>query len=190
MDRIRQLMGNFWHHPVSSLVLDAYASADRGYHNLQHLQEVLELVPAGETSLALALLYHDVVYDSRRQDNEQASADWARRDLEPIYEDWAEVQQLILDTAHQVAPHSLRGEWIVDLDLAILASSWERFSLYQAGVRREYAWVEEEAFRVGRSRVLRGFLARPQIYFRHPQWEAAARANLQRALGELAEPTP
>ena len=172
-------------------LLSAYAGADRGYHDLEHLEEVLEWVdrvplPAPEKDrLSLALFYHDVVYDSHREDNEQASADWAVRDLG---EPGLNLVELILDTCHSARPGSELGRWMVDIDLSVLGASAERFRRYNEGVRHEYSWVPETLFRTRRKAILRQFLERPRIYFTeffHQRLDGPARANLQATVEAL-----
>lgn len=175
------------HDPAA--VLDAYSSPGRGYHNLEHLEEVLQWVDEVPLSdgekvrLSLALFYHDAVYDGKRHDNEQASADWCRRDLG----EKAEVE-LILDTRHAVQPASELGCWMVDIDLAVLGSERTRFDRYEKGVRQEYSWVPWFLFRRKRKQILIQFLERPQLYFTEffrQRLEASARANLLRAVAAL-----
>ena len=66
--------------PDLQAVLNAYAQPQRHYHTVQHLQECLQWwqrcqeqmqIPA---EVALALFYHDIVYDPKRSDNELQSA--------------------------------------------------------------------------------------------------------------------
>ena len=63
----------------------AYAEPWREYHTAQHLQECLLLWDETrqgdpeELLIALALYFHDAVYDPRAPDNEARSADWAAR---------------------------------------------------------------------------------------------------------------
>lgn len=46
----------------------------------------------------------------------------------------------------------------LDMDLSILGADEAEFDEYEANVRREYNWVDEEGWRVGRARVLKGLL--------------------------------
>ena len=66
-----------------------------------------------------------------------------------------------------------------------------QFDAYEAAVRREYAWVDDPAWRSGRATVLKRFLDLPAIFktdtFRR-LFEAAARDNIARSLATLAEP--
>ena len=72
---------------VRDAVIAAYRSPDRAYHTLQHLGECFDrLDEAGDLmeragELLVALWFHDAVYDTRRDDNEAASAAWAARVL-------------------------------------------------------------------------------------------------------------
>src|SRR5262245_43464626 len=62
---------------------DAYAGADRFYHNLDHIRAVLATIDSladlarDLPAVQLAAWYHDVVYDSLARDNEERSADLA-----------------------------------------------------------------------------------------------------------------
>jgi predicted metal-dependent HD superfamily phosphohydrolase len=178
-------------------LLAAWGEPLRHYHTLQHLQECLgHFEPArghalhpGEASLAL--WFHDAMYDARRHDNEQRSADWVRECLLAACagSDRADrVHALVMATRHDAAPLTGDAALVVDVDLAILGAPRERFDEYERQVRLEYAHVESAAYRAGRGRILRGLLARPAIYstpsFRE-RFEAAARANLAHSLAQL-----
>jgi predicted metal-dependent HD superfamily phosphohydrolase len=179
-------------------LLAAWREPLRHYHTLQHLQECLmHFEPARELALhpgeaSLALWFHDAVYDARRHDNEQRSADWARECLLAAgagSERADRVHALVMATRHDAAPVTGDAPLVVDIDFAILGAPRERFDEYERQVRLEYAHVEPAAYRAGRGRILRGLLARPAIYstpsFRE-RLEAAARASLAHSLAQLA----
>ncbi len=77
---------------------------------------------------------------------------------------------------------------LLDADLAVLGADPAAYAAYVSGVRHEYAHVDDGAWRVGRGRVLEGFLAAEAIY-RTPTardwWESHARANLAAELATL-----
>ena len=82
------------------------------------------------------------------------------------------------------------AQGVVDIGLAILGSSPERFAQYNADVRREYDWVPGFRYRRARRAVLQGFLGRPRIYTTDSAFElleAQARTNLIGALERLAQ---
>lgn len=180
-------------------VLAAYADPARGYHDTLHLTEVLdrldELAAAGTTydgpAVHLAAWFHDAVYDGER-DAEERSAAWAEDALRGLADPELveEVARLVrLTETHQPTDDDLNGCALSDADLAILAASGERYASYTSAVRREYAHLDDATFRAGRAQVLGGLAAKAHLFhtpYARERWEAAARANLERELGELA----
>ena len=178
---------------------DAWREPQRRYHTLQHLAECLaHLEPVRQLAGApaeveLALWFHDAVYDVRGHDNEARSAAWTRDELlaAGLADAAGRVHDLVMATRHAALPETADEALLVDIDLAILGASEERFAQYEAQVRAEYAWVDDAVFRSRRRDVLTGFLARPTIYatahFR-ALLEAAARTNLERSIARLEDP--
>jgi predicted metal-dependent HD superfamily phosphohydrolase len=173
----------------------AYSERHRHYHTLQHLRECLVQFDAAAmlarrpAEVELALWFHDAVYDPRRGDNEERSADWARDSVlaAGCGADMADrVAALVLATqSHVAAGDDADAALLLDVDLAILGAAPARFDEYEKQIRAEYAHVPDDDFRLGRARVLRGFLARERIYATgvfHDALEARARANLGRSL--------
>jgi len=72
--------------------------------------------------------------------------------------------------------------------MAILGADEAVFDAYDRAIREEYGWVPEEAYRLGRAAVLESFTRRERLYqtvvYRR-RCEAAARRNIERALGRL-----
>jgi len=186
-------------------LLEAYGDPRRGYHDLRHLREVLEhldrLLQQPEASavdpltVVLAAWFHDAVYDGGPDDEERSAAlveeSLPRVGLTPRVV--AEVARLVrLTRGHRPDRRDLAGALLCDADLAILASSPERYAEYARDVRTEYADLDDATFRRGRAEVLQGLLAAPRL-FRTPvareEWEDAARRNASREIDELlAEP--
>ncbi len=176
-------------------LVSAYSEPHRAYHTLQHLSECFALLderphsPDDPAALDLALWFHDAIYDTKRNDNESRSADWARRALAELSAERLDrIDQLILVTRHAAAPTTPDQELLLDIDLSILGATAARFEEYEAQVHFEYAWVPEEAYRDARGKILRGFLDRPVLfhtaYFAR-LFEAQARTNLRRSLDRL-----
>jgi predicted metal-dependent HD superfamily phosphohydrolase len=187
--------------PLPDGVLDAllarWDEPHRRYHTLQHLRECLALFDAHRAlaarpgEVAIALWFHDAIYDTVRYDNEAASADWAVRVLHDAgapAEVVARVDALVLATRHSHQPATPDERLLVDIDLAILGATPTRFNEYERQIRDEYGFVPEDAFRPKRVEILRGFLARPAL-FTTPAFasrlEAPARANLMGAIARL-----
>lgn len=170
------------------------AAWDRpGYHDLRHLTEVLDRLDRladgafDATTVGLAAWFHDAVYDGGG-DDEERSAQWAERELPPGLAD--EVARLVRMTAHhRPADDDAAGCALSDADLAILAAPRERYETYAAGVRADFAHVPDADFRAGRRAVLQDLASKPHLFHStqaRELWEAAARANLEREISELA----
>jgi predicted metal-dependent HD superfamily phosphohydrolase len=187
----------------------AYATPPRAYHDFHHVGEVLrhyDEVAAGPgwklpREVALAVLYHDAIYEPGRNDNEVRSARFA---LDQIAQwqpeagiDAQRVAQLIELTARhgRFMPADFDGDpapedarLFLDCDMAILGAEPAVFDAYDRGIATEYrgklpAWL----FRLNRRRFLKGLLARERIFlsdFFDARLDARARANLRRAVNE------
>jgi predicted metal-dependent HD superfamily phosphohydrolase len=171
-------------------VVDAWGQPHRRYHDLAHLAAVLGIVGrlAGAAddpaAVRLAAWYHDVVYDPRRDDNEEASAERARAGLRGLVpaERVDEVARLVLLTAgHRAEPDDANGAVLCDADLAVLAGPPEAYAAYASAIREEYGHLADADFTAGRIAVLEQLLELPTL-FRLPavaaEWTPRARANL------------
>ena len=178
-------------------LLDRYAEPQRAYHTLQHLGECFAALDSSRGlaerpgEVAIALWFHDGIYDSHASDNEARSAAWAEEVILAAgggREARSRVRDLILATRHLETPAPGDQALLVDIDLAILGADTDRFEEYEAQIRREYAWVPETTYRTDRARLLTGFLARPRIYttsYFFERLEGRARANLSRSIARL-----
>lgn len=178
----------------------AYAEPHRRYHTRTHIEQCLalldqapELMDSERDVLTYAIWWHDAVYDPTASDNEAKSAEMAKRDLRDLdvsLHAREEVARLIRLTAgHQVEEEDRLGEILVSIDLAILAAAPLDYDAYCRQIREEYAHVPEDAWRVGRAKVMQHFLDAPVIYpdpaFR-ALFEDVARANIAREIASLA----
>jgi predicted metal-dependent HD superfamily phosphohydrolase len=178
----------------------AYAEPHRAYHTLVHVEhclgglDSLHGLATRPSEVAIALWFHDAIYDPRASDNEARSAAWAVSAvrLHSVDETGAgRVAEMILATRHDAGLVDGDAAVVVDLDLAILGQAPEIFERYDAQIRAEYAWVPEATFRRSRAEVLSSFLTRDAIY-RCPamrdRFEQQARHNLERAILRLRQP--
>jgi predicted metal-dependent HD superfamily phosphohydrolase len=172
-----------------------YSEPHRAYHNPLHIDECLQEFDRmrGEArdpiALELAIWFHDVIYDPRATDNEEQSARFASECLkEASTEIVRHVSTLILVTKSHDTSNINDASLLVDIDLSILGKPPERFSQFESGIRREYAWVPADVYRQRRAEILEGFLKRERIYhtesFRE-RYEDAARHNLAKLIAEL-----
>jgi predicted metal-dependent HD superfamily phosphohydrolase len=134
---------------------------------------------------------HDVVYDPRASDNEEQSARIAGEILEQMDcppKLITSIRELILATRHIHPPPTPDARLLVDIDLSILGQPPDVFGVYERAIRAEYSRVSEESYKIGRSRILRGFLDKPAIYCTdgfEKKYGLQARENIMKALAAL-----
>lgn len=178
-------------------MISRYQATNRSYHNEQHLDECfacfkdVRAESQHPAEIEMAIWFHDAIYDSKRKDNEELSAEWALRETIRFgvsRESAERIHSLILDTKHQFTPVTQDAEILVDVDLAILGSEPGRFDQYEKQVREEYSWVPGFVFRRKRRQLLEDMLGRQSIYatalFRE-RYEQRARDNIRRSLDRL-----
>ena len=173
-----------------------YSQPWRVYHRLRHLRRMFrvwreaegELAVEDAQAVALAVWFHDAVYDPQRSDNETESAREAEARLALLGVSAGRqerVCRMILATATHEAEGDPDTALLLDLDLSILGAAPAVYQAYARGIRREYAHVDDHAFRTGRLRVLERFLVRQTIYMTGAlaeRLEARARRNLEREI--------
>lgn len=180
-------------------IMSAYSGRGRHYHNVAHLEALLGWVHRLENhlqdpaSLRWAILYHDIVYKSRRKDNETASAAIARQEMQRFGLDEAliaKAEDMIVRTQHHDGENADDDtRYLLDMDLSILGTDPEIYQEYTAQVRREYRWVPAPLYRKGRAAVLKSFLERDRIYYTDyffTHFESPARKNLAAELDRLS----
>jgi predicted metal-dependent HD superfamily phosphohydrolase len=186
-----------------------YAEPHRVYHGIDHIAALAQLyveVAHGPTwhapiEVALAILFHDAIYEPGRSDNEDRSAELAIDMLRdrPINEavDVTRIAQMIRATkTHDQLTHPDDHDLahFIDADMAIIGTAPAVYDAYAQAVRREFSSIPSPMFDRGRAAFLTKQLARPSLF--HTPWfraryEDAARANLARELASLTTlPTP
>jgi predicted metal-dependent HD superfamily phosphohydrolase len=179
-------------------LIAAYSTPGRYYHTLKHIDRVfktIQILQGYTTNLAavqLAAWFHDVVYDTQAQDNEQRSADYAFDLLSNLgipESTITIVTRIILNTKdHQAAVDDYDSQVLLDADLAILATNQVQYREYAHAIRQEYSWMTEADYITGRQQVLERFLQRSHIYFTPLMLEFAepcARGNIQGEIQSL-----
>jgi predicted metal-dependent HD superfamily phosphohydrolase len=143
--------------PVRAELRRAYDAPDRHYHNLRHIEVLLGLAQEHADAIAdpdvveAAIWFHDAVYDTRRNDNEERSAELAIARLTgtALEDRIAQIAAMIRATADHRPPDFADASaardcaLFLDFDLAILGSAPAAFAAYEQDVRREYDFVPE-----------------------------------------------
>ena len=166
----------------------SWSGMGRHYHTLTHLEACLRefesahalATRAGEVELAL--WFHDAIYRSWRQDNEQQSATLATRILRAASADCLDrIRQMVLATSHRDEDFTGDTALVLDIDLSILGQTPDIYAQFERAIRREYWWVPRAKYVAGRGAVLQKFLGRRAIYQHdhfYERYEKQARTNL------------
>lgn len=186
---------------VCNDIVKRYQEPHRAYHTLKHINECLDEFERVKSLLQnpdaveMGILCHDAVYNVRSDDNEEKSAEFAKKivkvlGLADLFGE--RVAELIIATKHDVPPSNFDAQVLVDIDLASLGYSEREFDRNTAKIRREYPWLTNEQFNKGRADFLKTLLPpnRPAIFltpFFRDKYEEQARKNLFRAIAQLSQ---
>jgi predicted metal-dependent HD superfamily phosphohydrolase len=198
--QFQQLVLPFTGHPEVAYELwleleKAHSEKGRHYHNFTHLENLFaELNGVRDQindwdTVSFSVFYHDAVYNVRKQDNEERSADWAVSSLKGINyppEKIARCKAQIIATKSHNLLDDTDANLFTDADLSILGKDWNTYEAYVKNIRKEYKIYPNVLYKVGRKKVLKHFLEMERIfktdYFSH-KYEVQARENLTRELG-------
>lgn len=179
---------------ILNILIAAYSEKQRAYHTVQHIYECLHLLESIQSELndahavALALWFHDAIYDPQAKDNEFKSAELFEQcmaqDL-PV-NTVQKIKRWILATQKHISTDETDLQFLLDIDLAILAAPSERFMQYEQQIQQEYAWVDPEVYSVKRKEVLAHFYQSEPLYqtdYFQKSFELSAKQNLKSTLG-------
>ena len=177
------------------ILTEMYSEKDRFYHNLSHIKMLLNLLESIDDqiidhhAIRFATWFHDAVYDTNRNDNEEESARLASEMLSKLQVDAGTIElvgRLILATkGHRGNSLTEATRLFLDMDLAILGMREEIYQQYSKAIRKEYSWVPEPAYRRDRRKILESFIDRESIYFTDEmkkRFEQQARRNMDAEL--------
>ncbi len=173
-----------------------HSEKGRHYHDLSHLENLLAQVsePLIKNQInhwnevLFCLYYHDIVYNAKAKDNEEQSAELAKKrmlemSIESINID--RVFDMILATKSHETHSNPDVNLFTDADLSILGADWDLYTKYFENVRKEYSMYPKLLYNPGRKKVLKHFLGMKRIYktdvFRD-LLEEKARINIRREI--------
>ncbi|KAJ3215101.1 hypothetical protein HDU67_000805 [Dinochytrium kinnereticum] len=175
-------------------IAERYSESQRHYHTVSHVLHLLSLLEGHHPPLArgskafrilfLAVVFHDVIYDPTRSDNEEMSIalfqaflneleeeTGTKRNAQLIADEASVIERFISSTIRHVPDDDVPDAWretnllFLDWDMEVLSWPKERYDVYAQGIRQEYSHFPNKDYCAGRAKVLRGFLARSAIYF-------------------------
>jgi predicted metal-dependent HD superfamily phosphohydrolase len=173
-----------------------YSKENRHYHDLSHLENIfLQLKAIREhisdwDAILFSLLYHDVIYEAEKSDNEEQSADLAEKRMQQLKVPSERIQKCrehILATKKHNLQTDTDTNYFTDADLSILGQDWESYLAYARNVRKEYAVFPDAMYNAGRTKVLKHFLQMDRIFktaYFHSRLEEQAKENMRREMEE------
>ena len=149
-------------------IFECYGEKSRSYHTIIHVAQCLtflrEHFPDEPDSVILpvviALIYHDVIYDSKMTDNEDASARVASiyMKVQSFPDDFVQnvVRLILLTKSHTVEPGDRMASIMIDTDMNVLAWGERDYLRYASQVWKEYSHFGRGPYIAGRMKFLMG----------------------------------
>ncbi len=173
-----------WHIRISEQdILAMWNAPHRKYHAKSHLRDLLKQIDADTATderekdiLRLAAIFHDILYDPTRTDNEEESARFflahCNNQESP---DIQHIHHIILDTkTHE--PRSHLATLFCAMDMSVVLKPYDGLLTWEEGIRYEYSHLPDHVYRQQRIAFLRKMVAA------YPQ-NAAALTRLMEHVG-------
>lgn len=130
-----------------------YSESHRYYHTMDHIYDLLDKAikyDALSDDLFLAILFHDIVYDPIKHDNEELSAEMFKKYF-PLNDI---VYNAILNTQNHIGSDPV-SVMLNELDLSILYGDFISFMNYEDKIFKEYQYVDVKYYKVTRVHFLK-----------------------------------
>lgn len=157
---------------VWSIIKTHYEEPQRYYHTLKHIACLLQLSQHYSSCIQnkfvvdMAIIFHDLIYDPMKFDNEEQSAKkftallgghLPHTDANKVY------NYIIITKSHtmeELGPNDSDLQYFIDFDMSILGSdSLDTYLEYAHNVRQEYIHMSANDYCTGRSRFLAKLVA-------------------------------
>jgi pantetheine-phosphate adenylyltransferase len=152
-----------------NLLLTMWNESHRHYHNQNHLLNLVEQINENKSQLEekqyekliLCSLFHDIIYDPSRNDNEERSAEFFINScIDKNNPDLLEVKQMILDTKTHEGNTEL-SELFNYFDMKVVEGSLNELIEWERGISAEYEPVYgKENYKSGRIKFLESLVDR------------------------------
>lgn len=137
-----------WQHALN-FVKPYYNQPHRFYHNFSHIEKMLDYAVGypvdNSEAVSYTILFHDIVYEIDKQDNEEQSCEVYRQYYAADeYHDLPHpdvVCPLIMATKNPFGSYTGDAKLIVDADLSVFSSSISDLLKYESGIFKEYQKV-------------------------------------------------
>ncbi len=180
-----------------NILCTLYAEPHRHYHTFAHIEDLVNHAETVKTKIkdydtfCFSIFYHDAIYNVRKRNNEEKSAELAETHLLKIG-----VNQTMIDKCiHQIIATKNHQKSLVndtnlflDIDMSILGSDTETYQKYSDNVRKEFNIYPRILYNRGRKKVLTKMLELPFLFHTKEYQEThenQARINIQNEIDLL-----
>ena len=174
-----------------------YSESNRYYHNLEHLEDIYRHLLEVKAKLEnwnivlFTLFYHDLIYKSTKKNNEEASAQLAKKRMKEIGISQKEIElcsnQILATKGHAKSMDS-DTNYFTDADLSILGRDSKTYIDYCKKIRKEYSIYPKFMYNKGRRNIIKHFISMKRIYKTeefYNRYETQAKLNLETELTTL-----
>ena len=157
---------NRWKIKVSNqTILAMWNEAHRSYHTLDHLNDLIDQINEDKQyysqkeyeKLIISSLFHDIIYDPTKGDNEEKSAEFFMNCCEEKdSSDILEIKQIILDTKTHKSSTPL-SEDFCHYDMSIVERDFDQLLKWEQGIATEYS-IYGDLYKEGRLKFLESLL--------------------------------
>lgn len=151
-------------------VVKCYSESHRFFHTMQHIEKIINIIlnisnltEYEKDILVLATIYHDIIYNPQKNDNEEQSAFLLKEHAPfPWNNDVIHAYEIIISTkTHQKTGDKLIDIFL-DLDMATLSdTSFIEMLQYERLVFKEYQFVDYKTYKEARKQFLLKTLEQP-----------------------------
>lgn len=165
-------------------IIKRWNEKHRKYHTISHLEDLIQqintyngLSPKEYDMLTLTAIFHDVIYNPRRGDNEVQSAEFflnhiaMNKDIPDIQE----IATMIRDTKNHTPSTHLSGIFS-NMDMSIVRRPYPELLKWEDEISYEYSHLPRIVYVIGRVRFLR------QMIKKFPENKEALRKLCKRLL--------
>ena len=146
----------------------------------------------------IAIVYHDIIYSTRKTDNEEQSAEYLHKMFFKKFVDLKASEIIFIKDLIRYTKHNTYFDdkfhndikLFLDLDLMILSEPWEKYIEYAQNVRKEYRVYPNFIYKKGRLDFLQKFSEKERIYLSSTfkNLEIKARENMKNEINYLNSP--
>jgi predicted metal-dependent HD superfamily phosphohydrolase len=162
-------------------VIKRYSENHRFWHTLEHLEDVMlkiyyllgNTITWNEYKILLVVaIFHDIVYDPKRKDNEEKSVEYMRsciyglssmNVLRVSFPTIKEISDIILATKHHKSKERL-SVIFNSIDTSVIDEPFQVLIEWEDGIYNEFKWVGKEEYKKGRLDFLENYALKNHPY--------------------------